>query len=124
MDAFRAGTLAKTPKPPKAAMAWGRGTVGDRAVRRAATKGSQVSFRFRGSQVAWHTFAAANAGRAEIRLDGVVVQRFNGYDDIAEPRPVTLVVPAGPGVHRLTVLATGKGGGSHHVYVDAFEVSP
>lgn len=125
VDAFRAGTLAKTPKPPKVSMAWGRSTVDGRAVRRAATTGSQVSFRFRGSQVAWHTLAAANAGRAEIRLDGVVVQRFNGYDDIAEPRPVTLVVPAGPGVHRLTVVATGKGGGSrHHVYVDAFEVSP
>lgn len=122
VDAFHAGSLVRTPAT---SMAWGPAKVDARTVRRAASRGSAVSFRFRGSQIAWHTVAAANAGRADVLLDGVVVQRFDGYEDIAAPRPVTLVVPAGPGVHRISIVAAGKGRGTrHHAYVDAFEVSP
>lgn len=122
VDAFRAKRLAREPE---VVTTWGGLTLGERTVRRAGARGSRVTFRFRGSQVTWHTVGSRVSGRVRVLLDGAVVQQYDGFEDVAVPTPVAIAIPAGPGVHELTLVGTGTGAGRrHYAYVEAVEVTP
>ncbi|WP_181407528.1 hypothetical protein [Nocardioides sambongensis] len=119
VDAFRAGRLVRNPS---VSADWGPAHRDGRGWSRAGVGGAEVSLRFRGSQIVWHTLSGPRQGSAAVILDGVRVDTYLGRASSYALRSV--VVPAGPGVHRLTVRALDSDRNApSFVSVDRFEVS-
>lgn len=133
IDAFRAsGGVVATPSVQ---VAWGSGTLAatppattDTQYSAAGAAGSAVRLRFRaGTQLEWHTVLGKDQGKADVYIDGALVQRVDNHATFATGpanRPTTLVFPVSGGtVHTLRIVAVGGGRGAHLVSVDGFSVA-
>ncbi|TYL55419.1 hypothetical protein FXB39_03510 [Nocardioides sp. BGMRC 2183] len=121
IDAFAVGRrLVRNPSVRTDWGVWRRAGV---TWSRGSTVGSSLSVRFRGRQIVWHTVAGPHQGSAALLLDGVRVETFDGL--AARYRRRSVVIPADPGVHRLTIRVLGSTRRApSYVAVDGFEVSP
>lgn len=128
IDAFRAG--GRVTWTPALAASWRRIRVagasrGSVVVNDAAR--SSVSFRFRGTGVAWQTVRGPAQGRAQIFVDGVAVKTVDNYAPKTTAGIVRSVSGLADGVHELRIVVLGEArpaATGAFVSIDGFSVLP
>jgi hypothetical protein len=90
------------------------------ASRRTSGSGRRVTFTFTGSSVGWVATRGATGGRAQVRIDGVLVATVSLRTDSTRFRGIVYRVDLAPGSHRIEIRPFGDG----RVDVDAFVVIP
>ncbi|HJR70875.1 MAG TPA: hypothetical protein VKA43_12595, partial [Gammaproteobacteria bacterium] len=104
---------------------WSEGTVAA-----SATAGAQVSFTFTGTSVTWIGCRKLTTGIARVYIDGTFVREIDTYQPMpieGYQTPVFTASGLAPGVHTLTIEATGRShpsASSAYVVIDAFDVRP
>ena len=90
------------------------------ASRRTSGSGRRVTFTFTGRSVGWVATRGATGGRAQVRIDGVLVATVSLRTSSTRFRGIVYRVDLAPGSHRIEIRPLGDG----RVDVDAFIVIP
>ncbi len=103
-------------------------TASGGALRFASAAAATATYTFTGRNVAWATVKANSRGRAEVRIDGVLISTIDLYQSSATAavRRVVFQRELTPGVHTLEVRALGTktvASTGTRVDVDAFVVT-
>ncbi len=95
---------------------------------RTSTAGDQVIFTFAGTAVSWIAYRDSSCGTARVAIDGIPRAEIDTYAPTLQPQALMYTLSGlAPGVHTLTLEATGTGNLSSEgawVWVDGFEVPP
>jgi len=91
------------------------------ASRRASARGASVTYTFYGRSIAWVATRGTHGGRAQVRVDGVLVATIDTYAATTSYRRVVFArTLAARGTHRIQITVLGDG----FVDADAFLVLP
>ena len=128
-SAFRAWPASTPHRRQEASSAvtwhgnWQRATdsrLSGGASRRTSGSGRRVTFTFTGRSVGWVATRGATGGRAQVRIDGVLVATVSLRTSSTRFRGIVYRVDLAPGSHRIEIRPLGDG----RVDVDAFIVIP
>jgi hypothetical protein len=104
---------------------WSEGTVAA-----SATAGARANFTFTGTSVTWIGCRKYTTGIARVYVDGTFVREIDTYQPMpieGYQTPVFTASGLAPGVHTLTIEATGRShpaASSSYVVIDAIDVRP
>jgi Big-like domain-containing protein len=87
-----------------------------------ATTGQRATFAFAGTTVSWFGLRGPQTGVANIYLDGSFQATIDTYSQTEVQSLIYSTTSLAPGTHTLAVEVASASGGTHPIYVDAFDV--